>query len=85
MENKTPLDKKIKVKRKNDFESVNPSYIYVEDVKSSLSNLKKRLKEELVQENVWDEESMGIIDNKIDLVFDEVIGKGLLEDDNDTK
>lgn len=43
-------------------EALDTEFIRVRDVKEFI----RILKEELVQENVWDEESMGIIENKID-------------------
>ena len=87
---KEPLDKK--EKRITDINEVIVNYpmFFKENVKSSLSNLKKRLKE-------WVDNNLGCIDDcgecdmcrqaldfykEIDKLFLEEIGKGLLGDEN---
>ena len=81
-----PLDKKIFGTQ--DWSEIPDGFIKTEDVKSSLSNLKKRLKEEIrnldVNEGLISEEEREFIFDIIDNEFLKEIGKGLLED-NDGK
>ena len=91
MVNKTqPLDKKINLFVKGDSEGI----LLVDDVKSSLSNLKKRLKEvnqlgfskevypKLFGNPLMLKDCLIIKENDFNRIFNEEIGQGLLEDEN---
>ena len=86
------LDKKI-IMHSNEDMNDTIEFIEVQDVKSSLSNLKKRLKEEIYKRDLNNfmgycysiqdiNEGKGIILSLwIDKLFNEEIGKRLLEDE----
>jgi hypothetical protein len=78
MKNKEPLDKKIRNSKKGQHKIIYDCF-EESDVKSSLSNLKKRLKEEIPQIN--NKEKYGWNHDIINKIFLEVIGTGLLEDE----
>jgi hypothetical protein len=85
MKTNEPLDKKI-IMHSNEDMNDTFEFITVEYVKSSLSNLKKRLKETMT-EGVKRNDILPLdwCFDRVDDVFEEVIGKGLLEDEDGNK
>lgn len=89
MKNKTPLDKKIL----DDLRGGGQLGIRIEDVKSSLSELKKRLKKTVrdaysccdCEDHLKWDRLMDSLFKDMDLAFNELIGKGLLEDEASKK
>jgi hypothetical protein len=77
---KEPLDKRIRYGY-NHKEVWGQNVIWEKDVKSSLSNLKKRLKD--LSEYLSSMKDTNYMKNIIDTSFKEFIGSGLLEGENE--